>query len=371
MAGRRYEENYLFLLISSILGQKELPATFRSPDWGVIFQLADYHDIAPLVYLGILGQEGIGKDTRERFFEKYQEAVLYQERYQTEERFVINQMKRMEIPFIILARGWLTNYYLQPEMAGARPLELLVEPADFTEACIVLRLMDYDEKTKPYERMYLKRFHKPAGTDVVIYKKLPFYSKRIRWFYQRRFKRMMRSAAITGSYAVGLDGNETFAFMVASMVNRYAAGEMTLRDMIDLWVLSHQEEDSLSWSYIQRVLNKNGILEFSGKLLDLADMLFDGKLNFADEETYKAMEAYIMTKGLEGRSVSEKLLPLTKVAADNYRRDRRQEQRRETFQWMFPSRDYMKSMYPTLENYAFLLPFFWILRLLRRKAKIN
>lgn len=369
MAGRRYEENYMFLLMSSILSQKELPTALRNPDWRMLYQLSDFQNIAPLIYYGILGQEGVNKEVGSLFFEKYQETVKYQERYKAEERQVIQQFERMRIPCVILSKGSFSAGYPQPEMAGIRNMELLVEDEDFLDASILLRLMDYDEKTKAYQRIYLKYFHKPAGIDIILYKKLPFYSRRMRRYYSIKFKHMLNRASYMENCTVRLDVNDTYAYMISSMINQYAASDMTLRSMVDLWIMRNQIRKGVNWNYIERILKKVGVLSFSQRLFELSDMLFSGKLNFADEEIYRAMEAYIISKGLEGRTVSEQLLPLTRVVADCYRRDRRREEIKEALRWLFPPKEYMETMFPILENHASFLPFCWGLRMIRKKMQ--
>lgn len=369
MAGRRYEENYLFLLMSSILSQKELPTALRAPDWRMLYQLADFQNVAPLIYYGILGQEGVNKEVGSLFFEKYQEAVLYQERYKEEERQVIQQFERMRIPCVILSKGSFSASYPQSEMAGVRIMELLVGEDDFLDASILLRLSDYDEKTKAYQRIYLKHFHKPAGIDIILYKKLPFYSRKMRRYYSVKLKRMLNRASYMENCMVRLDINDLYIYMISSMVNQYAASDMTLRSMVDLWVMRNHKGKGVNWNYIEHILKKIGILSFSLRLFELSEMLFSGKLNFADEEVYRAMEAYIISKGLEGRAISEKLLPLTRVVADYYRRDRRREEIKEAIHWLFPPKEYMETMFPILENHASLLPLCWLLRMIRKRTQ--
>ena len=50
-----FEGRSLVGIVSSIIRQDDLKVSFSRLDWERMFRLADYHKVASIVYLGILG----------------------------------------------------------------------------------------------------------------------------------------------------------------------------------------------------------------------------------------------------------------------------------------------------------------------------
>ena len=76
-------------IVSSIIRQTELHVAYNRMDWERIYRIADYHKVANIVYLGILGyRESVPPKWQERFFTRYQESLLYGEHYKS----AINEM---------------------------------------------------------------------------------------------------------------------------------------------------------------------------------------------------------------------------------------------------------------------------------------
>ena len=64
-----FEGRSLVGIVSSIIRQDDLKVSFSRLDWERMFRLADYHKVASIVYLGILGY-------REALPEKWQARFL-------------------------------------------------------------------------------------------------------------------------------------------------------------------------------------------------------------------------------------------------------------------------------------------------------
>ena len=63
-------------IVSSIIRQTELHVAYNRMDWERIYRIADYHKVANIVYLGILGyRESVPPKWQERFFTRYQESL--------------------------------------------------------------------------------------------------------------------------------------------------------------------------------------------------------------------------------------------------------------------------------------------------------
>jgi len=67
-------------MVSSVLRQEPLHMMYNRYDWERMFRLADYHRVANMVHLGVLGKgDALPSRWRDRFFERYQEALQFSE----------------------------------------------------------------------------------------------------------------------------------------------------------------------------------------------------------------------------------------------------------------------------------------------------
>ena len=83
------------------------------------------------------------------------------------------------------------------------------------------------------------------------------------------------------------------------------------------------------------------------------------------DNVHNAMEAYILSRGEQGRQLSGKILPLLQDVADFYKRDRRREWMNREKEALFPPKDYMAGMFPVLKKFSWLYLPCCLLRLWR------
>ena len=75
-----FEGRTLVGIVASIVRQDALHVMFNRLDWERMFRLADYHRVANIVYLGVLGKgDALPDRWRDRFFGRYQETLLFEE----------------------------------------------------------------------------------------------------------------------------------------------------------------------------------------------------------------------------------------------------------------------------------------------------
>ena len=75
-----FEGRSLVGIVSSVIRQDDLRVAYSRLDWERMFRLADFHKVSNIVYLGILGKgDSLPDKWRDRFFERYQEALLFGE----------------------------------------------------------------------------------------------------------------------------------------------------------------------------------------------------------------------------------------------------------------------------------------------------
>lgn len=374
----KYEARYMLSLISSIINQTEIPHSVRRLDWEDIYKLAAYHNVAHIIYLATLGLEGdIAPKCKELFHKRYEGSLLSQERYRSAAEVVMWQLKQNKIHALLIKDGIMSTCYEPREVRALDQVRILVGEGQEAKIHSLMRSMDFQKQEHWKGRGEL--YYRVPKTTVVFYTDLGFQTRRLRKYFDFPVKviRQMEGE----KYLHQFTENEFYIYLVCDLVNLYATREIRISDMVDYWQFYKAYKDRLDWEYIEKELESAKILDFSGRLRDLAFIWFSGqderyaRQYDAEADLYEAMELYILTRGAEGWEASSKLTELVREASDIQTRQRRQERLRRFRGFLFPDRRYMENIFPILEDAPFMMPLCWawrslILTLLPIKKKI-
>lgn len=369
-----YEERYLMLLLSAVLNQKPSPEPLRQLDWDKLFRMADYHNVAHAVYYGIMGlEESIPQAIRQRFFDKYLEAVHRTDRLRAGEKLVLGLLERNQINCFVLRYSDIVKCYPIEEMCCREYIEIGADKKYEHLIGDILEKEDFEERHTE-ERGHL--YYRVPGTGIIYYNYGMFFSRPMKKYFKSLFATLLGRKE--DQYVREMTPDDQYLFLMSRLTDCYARGEISLNQIMDFWVFYKKYAEVFSWPYIYEKLKTLKIAEFAEKLEYLILRWFGSGAGIENTEIYDAMESYILTKGSEGREISSQFLPLIKTVADCYARDRRTEKFKKSIKWLFPDRRYMGTIYPVLGDFGFLLPFYWFLRLGRylvrfilHKAKNN
>ncbi|WP_394523106.1 nucleotidyltransferase family protein [Lacrimispora sp. JR3] len=361
-----YEERYLINIIAAVMNQKETPEPFRQLNWEKMFRLADFHHVAHIVYYGIMGlTETIPQPIQKKFFQKYLEAVHRTERLRKGEKQLKAVMEYKEIHCFFLNYSEMVKHYPIEEMCCSEFIEIGTDKKNTDPIANLLRIRDFTERPIQ-ENGYL--YYRIPSVKVFFYDYNIFFSRPMRRFFKSLLKSPVREKNSKFVKEISLD--DQYLFRMCRLTDCYAKGEISLNQIIDFWVFYKTYAEEFSWKYIYERLKKLKISEFAERLEYLVLRWFGTGAAVENAEIYEAIEAYILSKGIEGREVSEQYLPLIKTVADCYERNKKAEKLAKLLEWTFPDRRYMETIYPVIEKAGVLLPLFWIIRLARYGIRV-
>lgn len=361
----RYEARYLLSVVSAIINQTDIPRSVRSLDWENIYKLAEYHEVAHIVYLVILGiEDEIDSRWRKLFREKYEESLLSQERYRNAAEVVMWQLKQNKIHALLIKDGIMSTCYEPRELRSLTQVRIFVGEGQEAKIHSVMRSMDFQKKDD--RKIDGEVYYRVPRTTVIFYTDLGFRTKKLRKYFDFPVKVIHQMEG--EKYLHQFTEDEFFIYLMCDLVRKYAAGNIKISNMVDYWQFYKQYQRQLNWEYIQKELAAAGILDFSQRLQKLAQIWFgqeDEALSReydAETDIYQAMEMYILTGGIEGREISCKLTALIKETATLRSRARRKARIQRYRRFTFPDLKYMEKIFPVLEDAPFLIPFCWFWR---------
>lgn len=295
-----YEGRLLVNIAGSMIRQDDLRPLHGRLDWERMYRTADYHKIANIVYLGMLGSTERGSQKwQERFFERYLESLRFNDVCRYSEKEVLVLLDLMQVPCIILTSCGIRDLYLLPETAGNSPLRLYIASGSYVLAKGFLVDLGYET-----ERVYAgfgERMKGASGFSVDLYYHLPFRTRT----YQAQAGRILERAYIRNSYQFirTLSLEDRFIFRVAEAVYHYVTDELLIRELMDIHLYYVLWSDKMNGEYIRRRLTDFKIDELGKKLIQLARMWFGTKADAAfaapsdDMGVYDILENRILSNG--------------------------------------------------------------------------
>lgn len=374
-------------IVSSIIRQSTLRVAPSRLDWERMYRIADYHKVANIVYLAILGNsDSVPDKWKAHFFERYQESLLFGNNYKESVKEVLTWLDKRSISCIVLTSEVLRDFYQIPEAAYTDPLRLFMDAKSYDLVRGYLIDLGY-EVDQVYEGAG-ERFYRKSELTIVMYYKLPFRTAR----YARSMQKLLEGACVRESYryirALTVEGE--FVYRMAAAVYHYVTDELTMREVLELQIYHKAFREHIRMDTVRRRLAEIKIDELAEKLLKLSYMWFSDHTDEYYEgppenmSEYDTLEERLITRGMINHETDRQALDLEKrirkeldkeKKAEKYQRLKEKikeswERVRKMMRWIFPDYRYMASIYSILDKVPILLPVYWIVRDMRLLGRL-
>ena len=374
-----YEGKFLINLLGSTLRQDDSFPMMRRMNWGRLYRIADYHELSSGIYLGMLSTGArVPSLFGEKFFHRYQEAVRYGEIYESSELEILSAFQAVKVPAVVLESAAVRRLYRLPETAANSPLRLYIPEERYYMARGYLFDMGYE--TDQFYTGFGEHMKRVGGFQVEIYHHLPFLTKN----YKKHMKSLLDRAYPDKKYPVlkVLSLESSYMFRMAEACYHFCTDSLKIRELLDLYLFYKLFHKDMNKKFLDARIKELDISLLSQSLLHMADMWFSSRKDSLfpypkdSISLFDDMESRILSNGMVGADSISEAAKLRKAIKDAENKEERAAKWRKwkekwknrfdgikkQLRWIFPESDYMKSLYPGLENAPFLLPLYWIRR---------
>ena len=374
-----YEGKFLINLLGSTLRQDDSFPVMRRMNWGRLYRIADYHELASGIYLGMLSAGArVPSLFGEKFFHRYQEAVRYGEIYESSELEILGAFQAVKVPAVVLESAAVRRLYHLPETAANSPLRLYIPEERYYMARGYLFDLGYE--TDQFYSGFGEHMKRAGGFQVEIYHHLPFLTKN----YKKHMKSLLDRAYPDKKYPVlkVLSLESSYMFRMAEACYHFCTDNLKIRELLDLYLFYKLFHKDMNKKFLDARIKELDISLLSQSLLHMADMWFSSRKDSLfpypkdSISLFDDMESRILSNGMVGADSIPEAAKLRKAIKDAENKEERAAKWRKwkekwknrfdgikkQLRWIFPESSYMKSLYPGLENAPFLLPLYWIRR---------
>lgn len=333
----------LLAVVRAALHGTDAPDASAFADFSAVCSLARRNAVQSMTYLVLRDQkDALPAEDFTRLSKSFQAAVLQE----TAQRMFLQTLREKfgaaGIDFMLLKGTHVKTLYPASEMRLMVDIDVLVREPDVERAQAILLECGLS-------------LHLDNGKDI-IYMRPPFLTVELhRALFQEGydlypyFLDVWERAVPLGAHEYKMSDAELYVYTLAHLAEHYTTAGSCFRPVMDLYLL--EQKTALDFSALHARFREMGLAVFAEKVRALYRAMFDGAQK---DETLLLMENYVLlgppvrhadAAAAAARTQKSKLRRLLAAA--------------------FPALSHMRLKYPVLKKAPFLLPVFWVVRLLQ------
>ncbi len=330
-----------------------------------IYALAKRHSVAVLVYyaIGSLKTNQPQDATIEKLLHQWKRdvdiAVWKTVLFEEERERLFAHLNAIGCWYMPLKGQVLRNDYPQAVMREMADFDILFDEK-FTEQ-VHDYMVESGYSVASYQKGYCDEYLKEPFLNMELHRRLFHESNDEVW--ASYFADIKDRLIPTGPYSYRMSDEDFYLFMTAHEYKHYHTSGIGLRALADAYVFL-SAHPQLDWQYVSREMKRLRIGDYEKKRRELCVKVFEQGCTGLSEAEQELLY-YFVTSGTFGT---------TKHAIENYYREKRGDKQdlrsqrgKMRYLWyrLFPSREFMAHIYPSVQKHKLLLPAFYIHRILR------
>lgn len=317
--------------------------------WDKIFSLADKHMIANMIWYSV---DKLKSKPETELWKKWTEiknkAIVKDITQRSEYQKIIKAFDKKQIRCMAVKGIFMKKMYPKSDVRTMSDIDILIDAENANKAGNIMYSLGYTCESK--EKCHHDVYFKAPVMNIEIHRRL-FSDYAVNNFSQYYKDGFIKAEKIDGyDFAYKMTDEEFYIYALAHFYKHYSDGGSGIRSVMDIYVLNHSIYEKLDKQSLNHKLKKLKLLNFRNEMTDLSEMWF-GK-NKKTTELIKLSD-YIIGSGTYGtvsNRINNQIKEKGKIGYFIYS--------------AFLPLSLMKKIYPVLNKAPFLLPIFWILRLI-------
>lgn len=352
--------NYLINLIRATV-RNEMP--IEKPDdisWRDLFELAVLHQVDELAFFSVekLQNKPEGED-KKLWMERHERSEVIDVLQREEAKLIMEEASKKQIGILPLKGTVFKSLYPNTLFREMGDLDFLIEPGKIDEMDSIMKYLSYSADNVGLEASH-DVYKKDPYLIVENHRRLLPPTEENHWHTDDIWERLESDSA--NPYIKSMTWTDFYLFHLLHFEKHYSMGGSGIRYIVDQYYALKELKDKIDWDFVRDILPKMNYVEFEKMITDLAYSLFeDGELT----EELKESLNFIMTSGSYGT-----MEEYQRFEFENYKKTQGIKTKKGYFfRRMFMERERMEYIYPKLKKHGWLLPFYWIHRLIKSVFK--
>lgn len=341
------ESTYLIALIKAMLQGTAVPEKPADVNFDQLYRLAKMHCVESITFYAIETLEKQPDPALRKKWQQNRDGNLIK---------IMNQMAELErlsqaftaqgIDHLPMKGSILLDLYPQFDYRYLGDLDILVRKADWEKASALLLDLGYQlyDDFNGYHQEYVKNLG-DFSIHVELHDDILSKSSPYRSFFENIWEKISPTSESGHRYQMSLE--LFYLHLIVHFAKHYYSDGSGIRSLMDIAVYLKAHEENLDHLAIDQALAEIDLLDFKNQIQKLTTALFKSGTIPPD---FEKLAQKIINSGAYGNFDMRIQNRLDKVQNSTYRY---------ALNRLFMSPKELKYIYPILQKYPYLLPYFW------------
>ncbi len=314
-----------------------------------VLKFCENHKITPLVAKAIINSEVPSTEVKQNFKKELFRASMRYETQCREKEELTELFVQNKIHHCFLKGQKISKYYKAPEERYMLDMDIYIQRDKISEAEEIIKKRGYKLNTYGDDKDigYIKK----PFLNVELHRELKYDYDKGYDYYKGAFQRLVPES---NNYTLNMTNEDFYVYILSHSAHHFATSGTGIRNILDHFYLKNNLKPLCNVDVLNKSLDDVGLSVFEHKLDCLADYWFAG--GTANDDIDELAE-YVMLSGVFGNETNKYL--------NSFLRGEYSDKKSSfVFKRLFPSAKILSPRYPKLNKLPFLLPFYWIVRII-------
>ncbi len=346
--------DFLFMLrlICAVLNETELPKSFENINWHDIYSVSKVHGVTNIIgYAVMSGAYSMDDDTKKLFIQSVSHGIRLDAAQSMAQKEISEKFDEVGIDYMFLKGLNIKKLYPTVDMRTMSDCDILIKESQKDAILSLMQELGYEFRTESNHEFV---FDKKPLVNIEFHKcMVPTYTEDLYEYYGDGWKTAKHEKG--NKYA--LSSEDEFIYVLSHIIKHYRDAGIGIKHMLDVWVFLGKTEN-LDMEYIKDQLTRLGMYTFLENIIKL-EKCWSGESEY-DEISLEITE-FVLKSGAYGSLKNKASATTIRTYMD---KEVKSVSRYKYLAMIFPDYWQMKGIYPILEKRPYLLPFYWIKRLI-------
>jgi hypothetical protein len=356
------EKLYLIHLIFQAMNKRQSENPPENLKWEVLYNLAYYHKVSNIIYYSlkdVKDKYNIPEDIWQKICSDYKKGIAKEAMQHAMTEMLLEEFEKNQIECIPLKGYVLKNFYPKLDMRTMGDIDIFYNEDKTPKVRKIMKSMGYD--IVKIEDKHDKYYKKPFMT-LEMHKSLMGTVEPYASYYKDIWGKIKPMENL--KYIHEFSKEDFYIFLMVHFTKHFKNCGTGVRSVLDIWVYNKKFYNDMDWDYIKCELKKIKLDEFEENIRGLSKFWFENEM-FEDKnsELYSLIGDYILSSGVYGTIKNSVIVAMSKKFEG--KKPAKKLKYLYGLRVIFPDLNGMKKRFNILNRFPFLLPVFWVFRLVR------
>ena len=347
---------YLIAVLRAVLRREKAPALPDGLQWNDVYEMAKFQQLDAMAYAGVASRLQGETELAARWKKSADQGMVQTLTQMSEQPRLLSAFSAAGLRVLPVKGSAVRAAYPRPNFRQMGDIDLIIPQAQLAQTEQLLQSLGYQTKPGMEEETEIDG-DLPPFLHVEIHEALLKTDDPNAAYYDDIWQRVEADEALPGVFHLRTE--DEYLYQLLHFIQHYETAGVGIRQVLDIFLFRKMYDSQMDAAYLDRETEKLNIRAMRERVERLAAYWF-GDASGTPDEAMQELETFCFLSGIYGGYLSH-LICLA----------RRTQKAQTGFGWkakyllhrLFPPFDNLCLRYPHLKQAPWLLPFYWVARL--------